>query len=107
MTYFIAEVFDASAMTHSVEHIVDASGCWYSWGSFDQISHLLRHAKTQRLFAEATHGFVVAKWIGPDRILITKRIRTRAVVQAAASILASGCEGQPDGIRSRGWSWIS
>jgi 8-oxo-dGTP pyrophosphatase MutT (NUDIX family) len=53
VTYFIAEVFVQSAMTLSVEHIVDASGRWYRWGSFDQVSHLLCHAKTRRLFAEA------------------------------------------------------
>lgn len=53
VTYFIAEVFDESAMTPSVEHIVDTSGRWYRWDTFDQISHLLCYPKTRRLVAEA------------------------------------------------------
>jgi bis(5'-nucleosidyl)-tetraphosphatase len=53
VTYFIAEVFDNSTMIQSAEHMMDPSGRWYRWGSFDQISLSLCHSKTRRLFAEA------------------------------------------------------
>ena len=53
VTYFVAEVHDASALTRSAEHVEDPSGHWHHWGSFDQITRLLYHAKIRQVFAEA------------------------------------------------------
>ena len=53
VTYFIAEVYDGSTLMCSPEHVEDPFGHWYHWGSFDQISRLLYHAKIRQVFAEA------------------------------------------------------
>jgi 8-oxo-dGTP pyrophosphatase MutT (NUDIX family) len=53
VTYFIAEVFDAAALSRSPEHVEDPFGQWHQWGSFEQISRLLYHAKIRQVFAEA------------------------------------------------------
>jgi bis(5'-nucleosidyl)-tetraphosphatase len=53
VTYFLAEVFDASDLKCSREHKEDPLGHWSHWGSFEQIGTMLCHAKTQRLVAEA------------------------------------------------------
>jgi bis(5'-nucleosidyl)-tetraphosphatase len=57
VVYFVGEVFDTSTMARSHEHMEDRFGRWCRWGSFEQISRLLCHAKIRRLFAEA------AAWI--------------------------------------------
>ncbi|MBX6316338.1 MAG: NUDIX domain-containing protein [Isosphaeraceae bacterium] len=53
VTYFLAEVRDDSPLERSTEHVEDSFGYWYHWGSFEQISRLLYHAKIRQLFAEA------------------------------------------------------
>jgi bis(5'-nucleosidyl)-tetraphosphatase len=53
VTYFLAEVFDETPLTCSPEHVEDPFGHWFHWGSFEQISRLLYHAKIRQLFAEA------------------------------------------------------
>ena len=53
VTYYLAEVRDASTLTRSPEHVADPSGHWHHWGSFEQISRLLYHAKIRQVFAEA------------------------------------------------------
>ena len=53
VSYFIAEVLDDSGLTRSPEHIDDPFGHWYHWGSFEQVTRLLYHAKIRQLFAEA------------------------------------------------------
>jgi bis(5'-nucleosidyl)-tetraphosphatase len=53
VTYFVVEVLDAAAPVCSPEHVADPSGCWYHWGSFDQVTRLLYHAKIRQLFTEA------------------------------------------------------
>ena len=53
VTYYLAEVRDASALARSDEHVVDPSGHWHHWGTFEQISRLLYHAKIRQVFAEA------------------------------------------------------
>jgi 8-oxo-dGTP pyrophosphatase MutT (NUDIX family) len=53
VSYFIAEVRDASPLTRSAEHVEDPFGHWCSWGSFDQVSRLLYHSKIRQVFAEA------------------------------------------------------
>jgi len=53
VTYYIVEVHDASGITQSFEHVEDAAGHWHQWGSFDQITQLLYHAKIRQVFAEA------------------------------------------------------
>ena len=77
VTYFIAEVFDDSAMALSVEHIVDVPGV----GIVGARSTRFRtYSVTRRLDVwspRPTPGFVVAKRIVPDRILITEKMRTR------------------------------
>ena len=53
VTYYIVEVMDDAGLSCSVEHVSDPFGHWYHWGSFEQISRLLYHAKIRQLFAEA------------------------------------------------------
>lgn len=53
VTYFLAEVRDDADLACSPEHVPDAAGHWYRWGSFDQVLQLLYHAKIRHLFAEA------------------------------------------------------
>ena len=57
VTYYVVEVADISTLARSFEHIEDAFGHWCHWGSFEQISRLLYHAKIRQLFAEA-HDWV-------------------------------------------------
>src|SRR3954466_11203671 len=52
VTYYVAEVLDASTLVCSPEHVADPFGHWYHWGSFEQISRLLYHAKIRQVFAE-------------------------------------------------------
>lgn len=58
VTYFLAEVFGRASMTRSHEHSEDEAGCWCRWGTFEETSRLLAHAKIRRLFREAD------AWIG-------------------------------------------
>src|SRR4051794_30530047 len=53
VTYYVAEVRDASALARSAEHVEDPAGHWHHWGSFEQITRLLYHAKIRQVFAEA------------------------------------------------------
>jgi bis(5'-nucleosidyl)-tetraphosphatase len=53
VTYYLAEVVDNSTLAPSAEHVEDALGHWHHWGTFDQITRLLYHAKIRQLFAEA------------------------------------------------------
>ncbi len=53
VTYYLVEVRDVRALTRSSEHVEDPYGHWHHWGSFEQISHLLYHAKIRQVFAEA------------------------------------------------------
>jgi bis(5'-nucleosidyl)-tetraphosphatase len=53
VTYYVAEVLDTSTLVCSPEHVEDPFGYWYRWGSFEQISRLLFHAKIRQVFAEA------------------------------------------------------
>jgi bis(5'-nucleosidyl)-tetraphosphatase len=53
VTYYIVEVNDNPTLVRSLEHVEDSNGHWYRWGSFEEISRLLYHAKIRQLFAEA------------------------------------------------------
>jgi 8-oxo-dGTP pyrophosphatase MutT (NUDIX family) len=53
VTYFVAEVRDIATLAPSAEHVEDPFGHWHHWGSFEQISRLLYHAKIRQVFAEA------------------------------------------------------
>lgn len=53
VTYYLAEVRDASALTRSDEHVEDPFGHWSYWGTFEEVSRLLYHAKIRQVFAEA------------------------------------------------------
>jgi 8-oxo-dGTP pyrophosphatase MutT (NUDIX family) len=53
VTYYIVEVLDDSDLACSLEHVEDPFGHWFHWGSFEQVSRLLYHAKIRQLFAEA------------------------------------------------------
>ena len=53
VTYYLVEVRDASTLARSDEHVEDSAGHWFHWGSFDQITRLLYHAKIRQVFAEA------------------------------------------------------
>jgi len=59
VTYFVVEVADIATLARSFEHIEDANGHWHHWGSFDQITRLLYHAKIRQIFAEA-HDWIAA-----------------------------------------------
>src|SRR3954471_6163683 len=53
VTYYVAEVRDDSALARSAEHVEDPAGHWHHWGSFEQTTRLLYHAKIRQVFAEA------------------------------------------------------
>jgi bis(5'-nucleosidyl)-tetraphosphatase len=53
VSYFLAEVHDASPLMKSAEHVEDPFGYWCYWGTFDQINRLLYHSKIRQVFAEA------------------------------------------------------
>ncbi len=59
VTYYVVEVADIATLARSFEHIEDANGHWHHWGSFDQITRLLYHAKIRQIFAEA-HDWIAA-----------------------------------------------
>jgi bis(5'-nucleosidyl)-tetraphosphatase len=53
VTYYVAEILDASNLNRSPEHDEDPFGHWYHWGTFEQINRLLYHAKIRQIFAQA------------------------------------------------------
>ncbi len=53
VVYFLAEVRDVSTLTRSAEHVEDPFGHWCYWGTFEQVTRLLYHAKIRQVFAEA------------------------------------------------------
>jgi 8-oxo-dGTP pyrophosphatase MutT (NUDIX family) len=53
VTSFVVEVRDVADLACSAEHVEDPFGHWYHWGTFDQISRLLYHAKIRQVFTEA------------------------------------------------------
>jgi 8-oxo-dGTP pyrophosphatase MutT (NUDIX family) len=53
VAYYLVEVRDVSTLARSTEHVEDPFGQWCYWGTFDQISRLLYHAKIRQVFAEA------------------------------------------------------
>lgn len=53
VTYYVVEVSDDSMICRSAEHVPDASGHWYRWGTFTQITRFLFHSKIRQLFADA------------------------------------------------------
>ena len=53
VTYYLVEVHDDASLACSPEHVEDPSGHWHHWGTFEQISRLLYHAKIRQVFAEA------------------------------------------------------
>jgi 8-oxo-dGTP pyrophosphatase MutT (NUDIX family) len=53
VTYYIVEVFEDTPLTRSPEHVEDPFGQWHHWGSFEEISRLLYHAKIRQVFTEA------------------------------------------------------
>jgi 8-oxo-dGTP pyrophosphatase MutT (NUDIX family) len=53
VTYYIAEVRELANLARSAEHVEDPFGHWYHWGTYEQISRLLYHAKIRQVFTEA------------------------------------------------------
>jgi 8-oxo-dGTP pyrophosphatase MutT (NUDIX family) len=53
VTYFLVEVEGDALPIQSSEHVHDPSGQWFRWGSFDETTRLLYHAKIRQVFAEA------------------------------------------------------
>ncbi|MHC5541171.1 bis(5'-nucleosyl)-tetraphosphatase [Singulisphaera rosea] len=53
VTYYLAEVHDIATLTRSAEHVNDPFGHWHHWGTFEQITRLLYHAKIRQVFSEA------------------------------------------------------
>ena len=58
VTYYLVEVEVDAPPIPSSEHVPDASGQWCRWGTFDEITRLLYHAKIRQVFAEAD------EWLG-------------------------------------------
>jgi bis(5'-nucleosidyl)-tetraphosphatase len=58
VTYYVVEVRDDSTLAPSAEHVEDPFGHWHHWGTFEQTSRLLYHAKIRQLFAEA-HAWIL------------------------------------------------
>jgi len=52
VSYFVGEVFDASTLTRSHEHVEAPSGGWYCWGSLEEVRRLLYHAQVRQLLDE-------------------------------------------------------
>src|SRR4051794_31101188 len=53
VTYYLFEVTSDVPPIRSFEHVEDHAGHWFRWGSFDEITRLLYHAKIRQVFAEA------------------------------------------------------
>ncbi len=53
VTYYLVEVTGDAPPIPSTEHVPDGTGYWCRWGSFDEITRLLYHAKIRQVFAEA------------------------------------------------------
>lgn len=58
VTYYLVEVTGDAAPVQSFEHVEDGNGQWFRWGTFDDITRLLYHAKIRQVFAEAD------QWLG-------------------------------------------
>lgn len=58
VTYYLVEVTGNAPAVRSIEHVEDHAGHWHRWGTFDEITRLLYHAKIRQVFAEAD------RWIG-------------------------------------------
>jgi bis(5'-nucleosidyl)-tetraphosphatase len=61
VTYYLVEVTGEAEPIQSVEHVEDHTGRWYRWGTFDEITRLLYHAKIRLVFAEADRWIEEAK----------------------------------------------
>ena len=59
VTYYLAEVHNASPLAKSDEHIEDPFGHWCYWGTYEQVTKLLYHAKIRQVFAEANEWLQV------------------------------------------------
>ena len=53
VVYYVVEVRETADLAKSAEHAEDPHGDWHRWGTFDQITRLLYHAKIRQVFAEA------------------------------------------------------
>ncbi len=53
VTYYLVEVRSDAPPIPSSEHVEDGAGQWCRWGTFDEITRLLYHAKIRQVFAEA------------------------------------------------------
>ena len=53
VTYYLVEVTGEAPPVQSFEHVEDHAGHWFRWGTFDEITRLLYHAKIRQVFAEA------------------------------------------------------
>ena len=53
VTYYLIEVTGDAPPIRSIEHVEDHTGQWFRWGTFDEITRLLYHAKIRQVFAEA------------------------------------------------------
>jgi 8-oxo-dGTP pyrophosphatase MutT (NUDIX family) len=53
VTYYLAEVKDATPLRPSLEHMADPSGRWHRWGTYEEISMLLYHSKIRQVLADA------------------------------------------------------
>jgi bis(5'-nucleosidyl)-tetraphosphatase len=70
VTYFIAEVF-VSAMTLSVEHVVDSSGRWYRWARSTRFRSCYVTRRPNVCSLRPTRGFAVAMRIMLDRTALS------------------------------------
>ena len=65
VTYYLVEVTGEAPPIQSFEHVEDPNGQWYRWGSFDEITRLLYHAKIRQVFAEADRWLEESKEARP------------------------------------------
>jgi len=66
VTYYLVEVTGDAAPIRSFEHVEDPGGHWFRWGTFDEITRLLYHAKIRQVFAEADQWLDAAGSPTPD-----------------------------------------
>ncbi|WP_152051453.1 bis(5'-nucleosyl)-tetraphosphatase [Tautonia marina] len=67
VVYYMVEVHDASTLACSAEHTADPFGHWHHWGTFEEISRYLYHAKIRQLFADAHEWLTGEPVRGPGR----------------------------------------
>jgi 8-oxo-dGTP pyrophosphatase MutT (NUDIX family) len=64
VAYYLVLVHDPTPLARSAEHVPDPNGDWHHWGTLEEISRLLYHAKIRQLFADA-HEWILGPTESP------------------------------------------